>query len=159
MTLCEIEQFASETLTDHAAMYPQLEGWSFSWNNRKAALGVCNHRRRQIELSRPLMSAVTSHDIFINTILHEIAHALAGPFAKHGPQWKRWAITVGARPVRCATKGAIDRSKVQYKYTHHCPTCGKTSGHSRKWKYAYACVDCCTNGFDFRHRLVETQNY
>ena len=159
MTLHEIEQFARETLAEHIAMYPQLEGWSFSWNNRKAALGVCDYRHRQIELSRPLTAAVTSQNIFINTILHEIAHALAGPFADHGPRWKQWAIAVGARPVRCAIEGSIDRSKVQYKYTHYCPTCAKTGGHSRKWKRPHACGDCCTNGFDTRHQLVETQNY
>lgn len=31
------------------------------------------------------------------TILHEIAHALAGPGAGHGPKWREMARRVGAR--------------------------------------------------------------
>ena len=37
-------------------------------------------------------------ELVTEVILHEIAHALAGPEAGHGPEWKAIAIRLGARP-------------------------------------------------------------
>jgi predicted SprT family Zn-dependent metalloprotease len=40
--------------------------------------------------------AVFANDAkFKNTVLHEIAHAIAGPEAGHGSQWKRIAHQIG----------------------------------------------------------------
>ncbi len=33
-----------------------------------------------------------------DTVLHEIAHAIAGPEAGHGPLWKATARRIGATP-------------------------------------------------------------
>ena len=33
-----------------------------------------------------------------DTVLHEIAHALVGPEARHGPEWKAIAKRLGATP-------------------------------------------------------------
>jgi len=43
-----------------------------------------------------------SSEQLTDTILHEIAHALAGPAAKHGPAWKAIARRLGATPKSCA---------------------------------------------------------
>jgi predicted SprT family Zn-dependent metalloprotease len=37
----------------------------------------------------------------LDTILHEIAHALAGHKAGHGPAWKAKCAQIGAKPKRC----------------------------------------------------------
>ena len=39
----------------------------------------------------------------LDTLLHEIAHALAGPKARHGPVWKAIAKKLGATPRACDT--------------------------------------------------------
>ena len=57
--------------------------WSFGWNWRKRALGLCRYRERKIELSRWFVKA-NGEGIVRETILHEIAHALAGEKAGHG---------------------------------------------------------------------------
>lgn len=74
-----------------------LDGsWSFAWNNRKRAFGVCNYRKREIQLSRILTKQINEDEV-LDTILHEIAHALT-PGAGHGARWKAMARKLGATP-------------------------------------------------------------
>lgn len=83
-------------------------GWRFSFNNRKTALGVCRYKHKEIQLSR----IITEHadgDAVLDVILHEIAHAKAGPRAKHGYIWQAMARMVGAKPHRGANVNAKTR--------------------------------------------------
>jgi plasmid stabilization system protein ParE len=41
-----------------------------------------------------------------DTILHEVAHALAGPKAKHGPVWREVAVRIGCSGRRCVDPSA-----------------------------------------------------
>ena len=78
-----------------------LEGWTLRFNSAKTKLGECRQRQKLIRLSRT--HAVNDPpDQVTDTILHEIAHALAGPAARHGPAWKAIARRVGATPKSCA---------------------------------------------------------
>ena len=83
-----------------------LSGWEFRFNRRVRLTGLCvyPHRGRpgRIELSTAYVELNDPADIE-NTIRHEIAHALAGPEAKHGPAWVRMGGVTGARPSRCCT--------------------------------------------------------
>lgn len=80
-----------------------LNGWTFQWARRSTSrLGTCDARKRLVLLN-PLHVLHDSGDDVKDTILHEIAHALAweahGRAAwNHGPLWKAWAVKVGARP-------------------------------------------------------------
>lgn len=75
-----------------------LSHWKVSLNNRLTrALGRCVYSRNEIELQRRYVQE-NSVEIVLDTIRHEIAHALAGHKAGHGPEWKMWAIKVGAVP-------------------------------------------------------------
>ena len=40
-------------------------------------------------------------DSVLDTLLHEIAHAIADPTARHGPAWKAVAMRLGATPRAC----------------------------------------------------------
>ena len=84
----------------------ELIGWKVKINNRLTrALGRCCFTTRTIELQGRYVKDNTVAQV-TDTILHEIAHALAGPSAGHGPEWKMWAVRVGATPeatVDCAT--------------------------------------------------------
>lgn len=70
----------------------------------KNALGRCFWRGGKavkIDLSKHWVDAL-SYDDNRDTILHEIAHALAGPAAGHGEAWKRVCRRIGAKPNRIA---------------------------------------------------------
>ena len=77
-----------------------LAGWKFGLSASKRQLGVCRYRQRRIEISQ--FYAENNPDAAVlDTLLHEIAHALAGPKAKHGPVWKAVAVRIGATPRAC----------------------------------------------------------
>jgi predicted SprT family Zn-dependent metalloprotease len=68
--------------------------WSFAFDNAKKRAGLCNYTAKRISVSRYL--AVRYDDDEIHQILlHEVAHALAGPRAAHGPKWAATAARLG----------------------------------------------------------------
>ncbi|WP_105566359.1 SprT-like domain-containing protein [Microbacterium halophytorum] len=72
-----------------------LDGtWSFGFDNAKRRAGVCSHTHRRITVSR-YISALNDDDEVHQTLLHEVAHAMAGAGAGHGPEWKRIAREIG----------------------------------------------------------------
>lgn len=95
MDLKQLEETATERFTKHG-----LVGWSFRLANTKRRLGVCKHRSKRIEISE-YYAAHNSDESVLDTLLHEIAHAIAGPQAGHGPAWKEVAIRLGATPRAC----------------------------------------------------------
>ena len=72
----------------------KLEDWGFRFNNRRSSLGVCRYGKQRLELSKPFVEC-NSLKVMRETMLHEIAHALVGPQAGHGPKWKYTARTIG----------------------------------------------------------------
>lgn len=76
-------------------------GWSSGLNRAKRALGKCKFREKKIEFSRHWLHL--PEEEIIDTILHEAAHALAWEHDRHGGHgtpWKRWCVTIGAKPNR-----------------------------------------------------------
>lgn len=76
------------------------KGWTFELDNAVSRFGLCSYRRQVISLSRALVE-LNPADKVKDTILHEIAHVLAGAQAKHNRLWKLTAQSIGARPERC----------------------------------------------------------
>lgn len=68
--------------------------WSFRFDTAKRRAGLCNFTERRISVSRYLASRWEDDEIY-QVLLHEVAHAMAGPTAGHGPQWKRIAADIG----------------------------------------------------------------
>lgn len=68
--------------------------WTFAFDNAKRRAGLCDYARKRISLSRYL-AARYDDDTNHQTLLHEVAHALAGPAAGHGREWKRIARELG----------------------------------------------------------------
>lgn len=108
-------------------------GWTFGFNRRKTALGVCRFKPKRIELSRYFVLRNNSERIR-KTILHEIAHAIAGPKAGHGPLWRAVARQIGADTERCSV---ADMPAGAWKAT--CDACGKDFSMHRKPKRNYLC--------------------
>ena len=74
-----------------------LREWGLRFSAAWGRLGECRPDRKLILLSR-LHAVGGSPAQVTDTILHEIAHALAGPEAGHGPVWKEIARRIGAVP-------------------------------------------------------------
>ena len=89
-----------------------LEDWTFRFSAAENRLGECRESERVIQLST--RHAVTAeHRDATDTILHEIAHALAGANARHGPAWKAIATRLGARPQARAEESADARQRAE----------------------------------------------
>ena len=89
------------------------KGWKFVTGEHISRLGHCSPRKKEIMVSLNF-NRHNDKAIMLDTILHEIAHALVYEWKwengitrriqSHGWEWKRLAIKVGARPrasVRC----------------------------------------------------------
>src|SRR3954469_8503976 len=114
--------------------------WEFGWNRRKRSLGLCRYRERRMELSVHFVTANGEGEVR-ETILHEIAHALAGEKAGHGPKWKAMCGRVGCKPERGAHGGAVmPRGRSQAA----CPACGKEYWRHRRpaRRARYWCRGC-----------------
>lgn len=68
--------------------------WSFAFDHAKRRAGLCNYQLKRISVSRYLAARFDDDEIH-QILLHEVAHALAGPDAGHGAQWKRIARELG----------------------------------------------------------------
>ncbi|PJJ73311.1 SprT-like family protein [Diaminobutyricimonas aerilata] len=68
--------------------------WSFGFDNAKTRAGLCNYTEHRITVSRHLASRFEDDEIH-QVLLHEVAHAMAGPRAGHGPRWKAIAREIG----------------------------------------------------------------
>lgn len=140
MELAEIERRAVELMAEHG-----LAGWTFAWDRAVRRAGQTNFRRRRITLSRHLMPLCSEGQV-VDTILHEIAHALAGPDHGHDLTWKRVALAVGAKPQRCTTE---DFPRVDAPIVGTCPR-GHTHSRFRKPTRPLSCRKCSPS-FSYQH--------
>ncbi|SEE84337.1 SprT-like domain-containing protein [Ruania alba] len=95
MHLDDVADLGRRLLTAHG-----LHEWTLTFDSARRRAGLCRYDRRTISLSRhlmPLLDEVAVRD----TLLHEIAHALAGPRSGHGPRWREIAVSIGASGQRC----------------------------------------------------------
>src|SRR4051794_8526880 len=95
MDLTELAAIADRGMRKHG-----LHGWTFVLANTKRRLGVCKYRTKRIEVAE-FHARNNPPSVVLDTLLHEIAHAIAGPAARHGPAWKAVAIRLGATPRAC----------------------------------------------------------
>ncbi|MFE6995748.1 SprT-like domain-containing protein [Microbacterium sp. NPDC057659] len=68
--------------------------WSFDFDHAKRRAGACHYTTSTITVSRYLAARFEDDEIH-QVLLHEVAHALAGPAAAHGRDWKRIADDLG----------------------------------------------------------------
>ncbi len=97
-----------------------LHGWTFGLARTKRRLGVCKYKEKRIEIAEYYARNSPEASV-LDTLQHEVAHALAGPAAKHGPRWKAVAIRLGATPRSCETSGQAIIEPGDWRAT--CPAC------------------------------------
>lgn len=136
----EAAKLANQLMAKHGAT---AMGYRFRFNNRRRAAGICSYKNKTVELSLPLTLLSNVEDV-TDTILHEIAHALAGPLAGHGPVWQRIAISIGCNGKRCygAEKSTtFEAYKVVAKYKAVCPN-GHETFANRMPRKRKSCGKC-----------------
>lgn len=79
-------------MTEHGL----LRIWKVTYQKRHRELGVCRYDIRTLSFARTLV-ALGQPWLMMDVLLHEIAHALAGPGHGHGPKWRQIAKRIGAR--------------------------------------------------------------
>jgi len=124
------------------------QGWQFRWMTRKRTLGLCQHFPKYLLLSTSFVD-LNDEDVVDQVCRHEIAHALAGPQAGHGPVWQATAIQCGVRnPASTCAEAVTPKGRWRatcptctQEYTMHrrpkkkpglaryCPPCWKSHGH------------------------------
>lgn len=151
VNLAELSAFANEKLTEFG-LYQK--GWRFRFDRAKARFGCCRFDLRLITVSSVLTQANEEAECR-DTVLHEIAHALAGRSAGHGAAWKKACKLVGAKPVRCYTTAAVKQPDPDYWGV--CPHCDHRANYYKLPRTVRACRRCCVryNGgrYDERFRL------
>lgn len=88
-----------------------LTEWEYGYRNWKRTLGLCVHREQVLYFSLPYVDN-NSQDMLLDTIRHEIGHALLGPGYGHGIVWQRLAAQVGYIPKRCNTSDKLIMPKL-----------------------------------------------
>jgi predicted SprT family Zn-dependent metalloprotease len=76
------------------AMHLDPTVWSFAFDSAKTRAGLCSFSNKRISVSRHLAARYEDDEIH-QVLLHEVAHALAGHRAGHGPIWRRVAKELG----------------------------------------------------------------
>ncbi len=135
--------------------YHSLRTWTVAWTNAKRAFGSCHHATETIRLSWPI-AAINTPDQLHATVLHEIAHAKAGPTAGHGPAWRRQCRLLGIPPMRCV---GPDVTVPPGRWIGTCPTCGWQASRLQLRTAARA-GSCprCDRAYNPDFRLTWTRN-
>ena len=87
-----VAEMARRLMDEHG-----LAGWTLAFVEAERRLGDCDFKGRVIRVSRS-HALEGSEEQIRDTVLHEIAHAITGREAGHGPLWKATARRIGATP-------------------------------------------------------------
>jgi len=125
--------------------------WEFVFDSAKQRAGLCNYSDHKISLSKYIVE-YHSIDQSEQVILHEIAHALAGKSAGHGPNWKKTAKSIGYRAEKFTGKEIAEQTA---KWVGEC-----RNGHRHyRFKSPKAKLSClyCGRGFNPRNLISWTK--
>jgi len=104
-----------------------LQDWKIKTETAYSRAGVCFHYEKEIRLSEQYIANTPDEEI-LDTILHEIAHAILPTGHGHDQVWKDTCIKIGARPERCIP----EEYKLEKKWVAICPTCGARFGRMKR---------------------------
>jgi predicted SprT family Zn-dependent metalloprotease len=128
--------------------------WSFGFDNAKTRAGLCNYTSKRITVSRYLAARYEDDEIH-QILLHEVAHALAGGRAGHGPKWREIAVGLGYEGKRLHGGAIADELAP---WVGSCPS-GHLHYRYRKPARQLSCGACSkrfstANLIEWRHREV-----
>lgn len=82
-----------------------LSDWKIEWSRAKKTHGLCRYSTKTLVFSAVAFQHIGEAEVR-DTILHEIAHALAGHRAGHGPEWRRVCLAIGGNGKQYVTREA-----------------------------------------------------
>lgn len=128
MNESEVRKIAQRLLEAH-----ELHGWKIAFGNAIGRGGSCNYRTKTLRFSRVVMKHNTRAGTQ-NTITHEVAHAIAGPGAGHGPEWQRVHRRLGGDGRRYMAESQLDTKSLESmkKNLVLCMTCETIIGRSTR---------------------------
>jgi len=145
MDLGAAHEMGTELLARHG-----LVGWTVTFDDAKRRAGVCRYGERVIGLSAPL-TRLSAPEAVRDTLLHEVAHALAGPEHAHDAVWAATAAAIGGTAQRCLPE---DAPRVTAPWLGVCPA-GHTHERHRRPERVAACATC-SSAFSVDHLLEWT---
>lgn len=89
MHLSAATNLARELMDAHG-----LAEWNLKLDSAKRRAGATVPAKRQIRFSKEHLALYSPQQVRL-VVLHEIAHALAGPGTKHGPRWRAICLEIG----------------------------------------------------------------
>jgi len=137
MDLQDARRLATALMAEHS-----LTGWRLVFDSAKTRAGVCRPQRKELGLSRHL-TALHSEAEVRDTVLHEIAHALVGPWHGHDEVWRAVALRIGCTGRRCVSP---DAPTVEGDWVGECPAGHRRTAHRRPVRVR-SCARC-SPGFD-----------
>lgn len=119
--------------------------YPLKFNQNKTRAGVCKFSPKPcIELSKIFINSplVKPEDIR-NTILHELAHAITGPYVSdpHGEEWRCVARSIGCDAHRCSPMFNTDSA-----YIVRCEGGCMVRRHRKPTKFTKMVYRCKTHG-------------
>ena len=114
-----------------------LTGWQVGLDRAVRRAGATHFTARRITLSKHLVELYSAEQVR-DVVLHEIAHALVGAEAGHGPRWRREVSRIGGSPRRTTEP---DAPRVPPAWVGTCPG-GHTFGRYRRPRATYICRSC-----------------
>ncbi len=82
-------KFAKKQLNQY-----NLNDWAISFDHSQRRAGACFYNEKKLSFSIHFLRKASEEDI-MDTLLHEIAHALVGPKNAHNKIWKNKALEIG----------------------------------------------------------------
>ena len=144
--LLRVRRWANALITLHLD-----PAWTFDFDFAKTRAGLCNYSSKTISVSRYLASRYGDDEIH-QVLLHEVAHAIAGTRAGHGPRWKAVATDLGYVGKRLHD-GAIANELAPWMGA--CPA-GHLHFRYRSPTRTLACGQC-SRRFDAAHAITWTK--
>ncbi len=100
MLLTEVATLGKQLIREHEDNSGLKVGWQLAFDLAPARGGSCRYSDQQITLSVTYCLKASKEEI-VDTILHEIAHAIVGPKHGHDATWKAAARQIGCTAERC----------------------------------------------------------
>lgn len=142
-----VRMLAEEKMKQHGLD----SSWKFVYDSAKQRAGLCNYTDSEISLSKYIVRH-HSIDQSIQVVLHEIAHALAGKSAGHGPNWKSIAKSLGYRGEKFTGKEIAEQTA---RWVGECKN-GHRHYRFKSPKVQLAC-GYCGKGFNPKYLITWTE--
>ena len=115
-------------------------GWGLEFRNFAHRLGGCSSQHKIIAINT-YYAENNDESVVLDTLVHEVAHALVGPARGHDPVWKAMALKLGCIPKACGKNSVNIRPG---KWQASCPSCSHQFHKYRTPKFilGYYCPKC-----------------